>query len=331
MNDQPTHPRDKAIVEKEAIAWFTRMNGKPSSRDAQEFEAWLAASVDHQHAFDEVCHLWSDMGSVAEAAGENTDTDVSEPLRKIAELRKQRRPGSAGPIVALCLALLVAGCWFWLERPNLLQDLRADIVTARGERREIGLADGSKILLDADTAIDVNLSSSERRVRLLRGAAFFDVAHTGAPFVVEAGGGEVQVLGTAFDVSMEESREVAVTLARGSVRVSIPANTEAVVLQPGQKIAYGAHGLGEVGAADIDQEMAWHKGRFIFTDQPLANVISQIARYRDGRIIMLGSRMGDIRVSGNIALQDTDQALASMQSSVGFSMHSFGKLTVIGP
>ncbi|NEI72148.1 DUF4880 domain-containing protein [Rhizobium lusitanum] len=331
MADDRQHLRDQSLIEREAIAWFTRMNGKPSRQEQSDFQRWLEVSPDHRRVYDEVCGMWQDLGSTAWLAKAGADPDLSVPLEKIRRLRDGRKVGKIGPIVVGCLAFLVAGCWFWLERPTLLQDMQADFVSPRGERRQITLDDGSRVLLDADTAIDVVLSGPERRVRLLRGTAFFSVVHTGKPFVVEAQNGEARVLGTEFDVAMKEDRQVSVTLARGSVEVGISGDTQDVLLKPGESVDYGESGIGQVQEAVIQDEMAWHEGRFVFNNARLSNVLAQIGRYRDGRIVVIGSAIGDLRVSGNITLDDTDKALAAVQSSVGFQMHSFGKLTVVGP
>ncbi len=331
MTDDRQQLRDQSLIEREAVAWFTRMNGKPSRQEKSDFQRWLQASSDHRQAYDQLRGLWRDMGSNAQLSTPHEDPDLAAPLERIRRLRDERKTGKLGPVIVGCLALLVASCWLWLERPTLLQDMQADFVSPRGERRQITLADGSHVLLDADTAIDVALSGPERRVRLLRGTAFFSVVHTGRPFVVEAQNGQARVLGTEFDVAMNEDRQVTVTLARGSVEVGISGDGQDVLLKPGESVDYGESGMGRVREAVISDEMAWHEGRFVFNNAPLTNVLAQIERYRDGRIVVIGSAIGNLRVSGNISLDDTDKALAAVQSSVGFQMRSFGKLTVIGP
>ena len=322
--------RDKARIEREAIAWFTRMNGKPSHQDNRDFHDWLATSTLHKQAFEDIGGLWSDLGATGPERGPEDD-DLALPLEKIRRLREKRIRGKAGAVVTCCLVFLLAGAWTWLEQPHLWQDMQADFVSPRGDRRELALNDGSHILLDADSALDVAISARERRVRLLRGNAFFRISHTGLPFVVEAAGGEAKVLGTEFDVSLKEDRQVTVTLAEGSVKVGMIGAGQDVILKPGESVDYGSSGLSPVKQAIIEDEMAWHDGRYIFTNARFADVLAQIERYRTGRIVLLGSSLGELRVSGNIALHDTDEALAALQSTVGFHLNSFGRITVVGP
>jgi transmembrane sensor len=183
------------------------------------------------------------------------------------------------------------------------------------------------VLLDADTAVDVAFVPGERRVRLLRGTAYFSVTKTGEPFIVEAADGQVRVLGTEFDVRLAEQRAV-VTLARG--RVEVGNGTRTATIAPGQQLSYAADTLGTVVEADLDAALAWRDGRFVFYDARLADVVAEIARYRSGRIVIASNALANWTVSGSLPLDDPDAALRSLQSSVGFSMRAIaGRLVIL--
>ncbi|MFC3076143.1 FecR family protein [Shinella pollutisoli] len=331
-NDEAAEPRDKALIEKEAVAWFTRMNGKPTKAERRDFANWMSMSPDHAQAYNEVGSLWSDLGAVADKVSDKTGDDLTEPLKKITHFRREKRRAKTGPIIASCLAVLVAGTWIWLEHPHFLQNMGADFSTAKAERRSVTLADGSTVLMDADSAIDADLSADVRRVRLLRGGAYFTVSPSGIPFIVEAENGEARVLGTQFDVVLAENSNVTVTLSRGSLEVSSASDGKKVVLKPGESVEYNKAGLSAVKTVDIAESMAWHDGRLIFNNARLADILAQIGRYRDGRIVLLGTAVGEKRVSGNISLENTETALAAMKSSIGFRMTKLGgKVVLIGP
>lgn len=321
---------DEALIEKQAIAWFTRMNGRPSPADKRDFAHWLASSATHARIYQDLQAFWSDLGPLADTLDSREAAALAGPMETIRKLRRRRGLRRAGAGLALGLALLLAGGWLWLEQPHLVQDWRADYVAARGEQRNIVLGDGSTLLLDADTAVAVDLSLAQRRVRLLRGTAFFTVRPSQVPFVVEARNGEARVLGTAFEVTAHDGG-VTVTLEQGSLEVALRDGSQELVLKPGESVDYGASGLGAAHPVDIDEAAAWRGGRFIFTNVRLADVVERIGRYRAGRIVLIGSTLSKTRVSGNIALRDTDAALAAVQSSVGFRMTRLGGLTVISP
>ena len=322
--------RDRSLIEKEAVAWFTRINGKPTRREKQEFAQWLELSPQHCAAYQEVSALWLDIGAVAKNAVTNTDLDL--PMKKIESFRRNKSKSKTGAVIVGGLSVLVLGTWMWVNDPNIIQNLTADYSTSKGERRLVTLQDGSTILMNADSAFDADISSAARRIHLLRGSAYFTVQKNGAPFVVRAGNGEARVLGTQFDVMMNEDDNVTVTLAEGSVEVSAIDEAQKIILKPGESVEYDKAGLGNVEAIDIAERMAWHEGRLIFDNARLGDVLFQIERYRDGRIVVLSSELKNKRVSGNISLDKTADTLEAMQTSVGFRMTSLvGKVILIGP
>lgn len=324
--------RDKARIGKEAIAWFTRMDGNPSRSDKRDFKLWLAASEVNRQAWQDVQDLWSKLGPVVDVMRDGEATDLAQTLEVIRRQRIRNRANLIGCIMAGGLAIFAGGGWLWLEKPNLWQDLTADMVTERGERRTVNLADGSTVEMDADTALDVVISPMQRRIRLLRGNVFFAVTPSPVPFTVQAGAGETSVLGTEFAVSVQDDGQVETTLRKGAVSVRLTDRDVETRLMPGQGVVYDASGIGEVRSLDVDEAMSWRGGRFIFTDARLADVLQQIGRYRGGRIVIVGSALGERRVSGNVTLDDTDRALAALQSSVGITVRKFaGKLVIVSP
>ncbi|NBB48507.1 DUF4880 domain-containing protein [Rhizobium sp. CRIBSB] len=331
MTDNEATSGNRSGVEAEAIAWFTRMNGKPSRTDRRYFQAWLKASPIHGQAYDNLRAVWSSAGGAGASVALEEEEALSRHLDKIQQMRERKTLGKAGGIIGLCLCAFLAGSWIWLEGWNAVQDIQADYVTARGERRTIELRDGSIILLDADTAIDVDMAATERRVRLLRGAAFFTVKRSPVPFVVRAGDGEARVLGTTFDIAMQDDR-VSVTLASGSLQVTSAARPQRVVLTPGEGVTYSADGMNPAEKVDLDERLAWHGGRLVFNNARLGDVLHQIERHRQGRIVVLSGSLAERRVSGSLSIDDTEAALASIQSMAGFTMNKIGgRLVVVSP
>jgi transmembrane sensor len=112
---------------------------------------------------------------------------------------------------------------------------RNDVVvsTPRGGQYQITLPDGTRVWLNADSKISfpAQFIGKERRVLLVKGEAYFEVAKVSRPslrggrtkqsFIVESKGQEVEVLGTHFNISAySDERSTKTTLLEGSVRVS---------------------------------------------------------------------------------------------------------------
>ncbi len=324
--------RTDSEIREEARTLFVSLLDTPSARRRAAVETWRAADPAHDQAYRAVEAAWTEAETPAlRLAAEEAD-ELAGYLAVMDKARREKKAFRGLSALSILLVLLLAGAT-WLERPNLLQDLAADHVTERGERRSLTLSDGSTVLLDADSALLVEEDHpGERRVRLLRGAAFFEVAHSDEPFVVAAAGGEVRVLGTRFDVRLVDDGGV-VTLERGSVAVSAgPAggHVPPTVIVPGQQVAFGPNGIRQVETVNLDDALAWHGGRYVFYRAPLARVIREVERYRPGRIVITTDTLAAVRVTGSFPLADTEAALASLQASVGFKMTTLaGRLTVI--
>lgn len=318
---------ESSTIDDIALNWFALLRNEASPAQRAEFETWIAASPAHRAAYRRAESLWAATGDASLRAADRDAEALSRHLDAIKTHRRRKSLRKGGTVVAGILGLaLVTGIWF--ERPHLLQDLRADIVTGRGERRTVALPDGSSLLVDADSALVTDLSPRGRRVTLLRGGAFFAVARTGAPFVVEAGGGEITVVGTRFDVRTAEQGSI-VTVSEGKVTVAAPGRNAAALLEKGQQIRFDAKGAEPPRSVDLDEAMSWHDGRFAFYQARLGDVIDEIRRYRKGRIVVLDPELANRRVTGSFSLDDPDQALESLRATVGFAVSRLGPRLIV--
>ncbi|MFC0219972.1 FecR domain-containing protein [Pseudochelatococcus lubricantis] len=328
-SQDPTEPTE-TDVRKEARQWLVRLLDSPTDAQRERFERWRKADAAHDEAFRKVEAVWRATGKPGERLAAREADELAVYLDAMDRLKGQR--GTLRRLTALCLALvlLLAG-GIWLERPGLFQNMLADFKTGRGERRLVDLPDGSTALLDADSALAEEYRDGERRVRLMRGAAFFDVVSSPVPFVVAASGGEVRVLGTRFDVHLLDDGGL-VTLERGRVAVRSGRAADEAVLEAGQQVRFGPAGVGPVTRVDLEEALAWRNGRLVFYRARLAEVVREIERYRRGRIVIATTELAGELVTGSLSLADTDAALNSLQASVGFRMNTVaGRLTVIGP
>jgi transmembrane sensor len=306
--------------------WFVTLIDAPSPADQAEFEKWVNADPAHLEAYQAIEATWYAMENPGKRMADKEANELSVYLEAMDRAKRGRRTSRRLATLSVVLAGLVAGA-VWLERPGLIEDFRADYVTERGERRNIILVDGSSVLLDADSA----LVAGERRVRLIRGGAFFEVVPSSIPFVVEAANGEVRVLGTGFDVRLLQNG-ASVTLAHGRVSVRTEAQAGPTVLQPGEQVQFGPEGVAAAHPVALEDALAWRGGRYTFYGARLGDVVEEIGRYRNGRIVIATSALADERVTGSFSLSDTDEALSSLQASVGFAMHRLtSRMIVIVP
>ncbi|MFT3690958.1 FecR family protein [Paenirhodobacter sp.] len=284
---RPSPPIPEARLE-EAAEWFMRLNDPGADAALRAaFDDWLAQGEEQRRAWERICGTWQVMGQ-----------------------RAPRRP--VWPLAAAAVVLLAVGV---LAGPRILLWSRADYLTQVAQTRTIPLEDGSVISLGAQSAVEIDMDGRKRRVRLLAGEAFFDVApDPERPFVVTARDVRAKVLGTAFNVRLSEGA-TEIELARGSLRV---AGAQNATLSPGDSITV-SHGTGRmqrghVPPADI---ASWRDGRIFVDDEPISAVVEQIRRYHPGWIRVASAELGRQRVTGLYDLRDPDSALRALVHPYG--------------
>lgn len=164
------------------------------------------------------------------------------------------------------------------------------VSTPRGGQYQVVLSDGTKVWLNAASSLrfPVSFPGGQRRVEL-EGEGYFEVSHrAGQPFLVQANGTEVRVLGTHFNINAyNDEAGVKTTLMEGSVEVSRADMT--TILRPGQQATTENSNTGSseginIREVDVDAVIAWKNGRFVFKGENIHAVMRQLARWYDAEI-----------------------------------------------
>ena len=162
------------------------------------------------------------------------------------------------------------------------------LVIPAGEQYQVKLADGTKIWLNAASSLSYPVCfNGATRVVQLTGEGYFEIAQNAAkPFIVHLGGTTIKVLGTQFNVSGYQDLDQRVSLLEGSVQVWH--NSRENILHTGQQAVLNANNLMVSSPENIADAIAWTKGLFSFHQQPIDQVMPQIARWYNVQVIYEG-------------------------------------------
>jgi transmembrane sensor len=277
-----------------AIGWWVTSKAGFSPREKAEFEAWIAADPAHAAAYEDIERTYAHARRVRRA----------RRIRAAPRPRRVRLAAAAALAAAASLAL-------YLAMDPIAVLLMADHATATGETRIVTLADGSHVTLASRSAISVRFDAGRRRVSLLEGEGWFEVASDPArPFVVEAGGGFVTALGTAFDVDLDGK---GVRVAVGEHGVSVASRGETVVVGERQQTIYDAGSPPEAPSPAPRSLAAWRRGSLIFEDRPLGEVLSALGRYRHGLVYCATAALCARPVTAVLSADDPSQALREIE------------------
>lgn len=313
MPDRFSKDSDDQMM-RQAAGWVARLQSSDATdQDRREFQLWLERDAAHQAAYDEFKSLWADLQA------------IPIPSNRLKKLRLSRRALVRNVALIGIIAALSAS----LYRMGFLDRMRADYYTAVGEVRSVTLADGSRVDLNTDTAIAVRYSENERRILLLRGEAFFEVARNPErPFVVDDSILKARAVGTRYGVRAQSGGSSGdVQVEEGKVEVT--GGNDRVLLQAGQAASLTEYSRLAVTRIDVANETAWRGGKLVFSGQPLRDVLATLGRYRHGRIVALDSAAAEQRVSGVFDLNDTDQALRALEENLPVRVTRLTDLMVI--
>jgi len=282
--DEMVAPTNLSDIDREALAWFVAGRGdKPS--DAAALSAWRAADPLHDKAYLRVEALW---GSAAFAGAAR----AARPRPARAAIR------TTG--MALCLAIVTAG---GLRLSGAIIAWPADHSAAVGEIAALRLDDGSRVILDSGSAIDVSMDRGHREIRLVRGRFSIAVADDERPLRVLSGDAVIRDIGTRFDVARRVDGEH-VAVAEGLVELRANGESRAILLRAGEG---GSLVNGKIGPAHRLNELesfGWRDGRLYFSNRPLGEVVDELRRYHRGWIVVSNDRAAALRVSGGLDLHD---------------------------
>jgi len=293
----------EASPDAEARRWIVRLaSGSASDTELAALRAWRDADARHDAAFRRERQGWQDL-RVIEASFANPVTYAS------ATARRPRRswPRVAGLAVAAALAALIAV-------PRVSLWWQADHVSPHATIGQVTLADGSRAVLDGDSAISVDFDDGQRLVRLLKGRAWFEVRHDDArPFRVAADNGVTQDIGTAFEVD-RTGAQVRVGVTEGAVRVA-GQDGQGVTLRAGEQAGYAAGGPPvRLAAADPSAIAGWRNGELLLRAVPVEDAVAAVARYRSSPVFVWGDLSAAAPVSGSFRTDQPEDALATLVS-----------------
>jgi transmembrane sensor len=294
---QPTdesQPSDEARAE--AAVWIARLHDEQRSAtlDAR-VHAWLEESEAHRHAFDRITRVWECTAGL----------DLHAPFsgRVVGDRRWKPRHSVMTLLAVFLFGAAVMTTRLWHGN---------SVVTEVGQQQVRLLPDGTRLMLNTDTQVEVNYDRDARRVRLVHGEAWFDVSKRPTwPFIVNVEGREIRALGTSFVVRHDDIQALSVTLVEGRISIStrsgggISQPTE--TLAPGQRISFSHNLEPAIDQPEIGRVTAWERGRVEFEDTPLGDAAQEMNRYSKAHIIIADPDIARLRIGGVFRAGDSDE------------------------
>ncbi|HVY06763.1 MAG TPA: FecR domain-containing protein [Burkholderiales bacterium] len=301
----------------QAVRWLVELQaGADSDSMRHAWERWRQENPEHERA-------WQQIESVNRRL---KDLPGALSISVLAGARKGRRRS-----LKLLVALAVGGGAAWTAKDaNLVREWMADYGTKVGERRTIDLADGTEVVMNTDTALDVKFDGTNRVVRLIRGEIMVTTApdrqSPARPFLVDTEQGRMRALGTRFSVRLGEAGS-GVAVFEGAVELRPADNPAATLVVPaGRQATLIRDGYRDLAALDESSD-AWTKGMIVASNMPLGVFLAELSRHRPGRVVC-APEVARLRVSGTYPLSDTDRVFAAIERNLPIKVERFTRYWV---
>ena len=351
-------PHRKAI-EEEAGAWLIKLDGDsaPSAEELASLREWLERSPVHREQLGSLADFWGKMNVLTELA-----VPLGHPQRRanrsFVESMHHAMPqiGRAGFVTAVVVIGIGVAATFWL-RPDPFLSSNGLYATAIGQQQSTTLADGSVVLLNTNSQINVKYNNEYRNIRLLQGEVHFTVAKGAArPFRVYAGNGRVQAVGTAFSVYLKDNT-IDVTVTEGKVVLALvnrpgtsrlsqlgtllgtdqSSGSNAIVdsefvetlgtIKAGESatlrsfldadIVSTINAIETVAAQEMAKRLSWREGILTFAGDPLEDVVAEISRYTTVSIEITDPVVKAMRIGGRFPIGETDAMFDALEANFG--------------
>lgn len=343
MNARPFRPSFDAPepVMTLAGAWLARKDRGFTPAEREDFERWVRSDPIHAAAVAQLERTMTAFDRLRELApqdGSKPDCDAFAPARAS---RRWLPATSIGIAAAVAVTL-------WLGRPSPSGTWH--YTTSTGGYDRTTLVDGSIVRLNTDTAVEVEFTARERRVRLTRGEAHFEVAKDAdRPFVVQAETVSVSALGTAFNVRLDPAG-VEVLVTHGRVRVeppapaTLPSATRATnppatpplpLLTAGHRVTVptdvsaAPSPIATVSPEEIQRALAWQTRVAEFSRTPLSAAIAEFNRQNQQRIVIHDPELESLRIGGNFRTDQPEAFVRLLETSFGITATRSGQIITL--
>ena len=306
-----SHKPDFAALQ-QAANWYAEVQdiASPQTYPAA-LQRWLEESQENQQAWQYVLNISQRFSPLRESSEQQTAALTALTQYTHGAGRRQMLKMAVWISVG---TLLAWGGWRHTPLRNQLLAWQADYHSPRGEITPFKLADGSRIWLDTDSALNIDYSPTQRALKLLNGRVMIETAADPLrPLTIVTTQGKMRALGTRFSVQvLSETTELQVF--QGAVKVFPAGISDTSIVRAGQMITFGQGTIGTVSPLH-NADPAWPHGLLQVDNLPLSEFIERLSAYRHG-YLGCDPSVSDLTVTGTFPLHDTDMALDMLTNAL---------------
>lgn len=286
------------------------LTGSLSEENMGKFYTLLQSDMIYHQRYDELAKLHA-QSFIPKFEKEKKD-NYAELTRNL-NFKTSHKKRLVIPVVYARIAAVVAlvittsiGIYLYNHEPKMQSNILCEIEVPLGSQTKMTLPDGSVVCLNAGSILKYSpdlINNPEREV-YLTGEGYFKVEkNPEKPFIVHTQDINIEVLGTIFNVrAYHNSSEIEVNLIEGKVDVSASTTQESRILSPNERMTYNKESeTMKIDKVDAIRSAQWTVGRLSFVNASLSDIIKDIERKYNVRIVIQSKFMQDEIFSGSIS------------------------------
>jgi len=281
----------------EHIVDYLLNEGKSTSVDSQ-LDEWQLASRENKNEFEKyqkICAATADVSTLQKFDSEKAWNQVDSKL-ETRNVRIRRFRSFALVVSGMAASLLIFLSLTFYTDLFSISEATIAMTTTYGSRSEVVLPDGSIVKLNAGSNIKYHYDKANQiRMVDFSGEAFFEVAKSKKPFVIETAEGlKVKVMGTKFNLSTyPEDRIAQTSLFEGKVELS-QNGSPSLILMPGQMATLDKQSNEiKYTEGEISHTTSWMQNKLYMENTSLHDVCTKLERWYDVQIALNDKSLGE--------------------------------------
>lgn len=340
---------DTDSIEEQASIWVMRLAEGEITASDPDFARWLSESQKHKDAFSKLSAFWDGL-EFTEALNDYAESDVAKASMRQERMARRFRPLKPLLFGAVAASFIAFVSMLGFQSEDLATgSYQEQFETAVGEQETINLPDGSKVILNTNSALQVAFVDNKRRLLLTRGEAYFDVAPDATkPFSVQTDKGSVTAVGTAFSVRLVEKKlNVVVTEGRVALNAlpeepasrtgqgeGLDTSSEAVIqplnvmeVSAGQTavIDQGIEDISIIQPAVLAKTLDWQDGELSFRGETLDQVVRELQRYTNIRIEIADDQLREQKIVAYYKVGDVERMFEALNIMANIDVEHIGE------
>jgi len=307
-----------------------KLAGTISDQEEFQFRQIITEFPEAMDLFAEELALYNDPIYQKHAAERDIQRDFLEVIEGAKKLDNQRKIR----VLAACMvAVIITGLSYfqlgvrYSDKNNEALPAVATItappdgntmVLPKGKEDSMGLPDGSAVIVNADSRLQILFSSKgEKREVKFSGEGYFKIAPGSIPFIIHTPHATIEVLGTEFNLNTYDSGFTRISLINGKIRFK--ALNKSVIVNGGHELLYSHGSSIYVNQCFCSGSASWRKGIYPFNNLKLKSVLAKLERIYNTPIMIDEGEVVNRRITGVIdKTKGLERNISNLQSIVSF-------------